>query len=119
MDIWKLACVGLSAGFINGLLGTGGGIVLVFALDKLLKGKDGKDIFAMTLTVTLSMSIVSAFVYYLKGRLDFSTGIGYGIAAIPGGVVGAYLLNKLKTETVKKVFGVLVIWVGLNMAGVV
>ena len=115
----KMMVVGILSGFVNGLLGTGGGIVLVFALGRFLKEKEGKDIFAVTLTVTMSMSVVSAIVYEVNGGLELGTGIRYGIAAIPGGIIGACLLDKLKLETIKKVFGVLVLWVGLNMAGVI
>ena len=115
----KIMLVGVLSGFVNGLLGTGGGIVLVFALGRFLKEKEGKDIFAVTLTVTMSMSVVSAIVYGFNGGLELDTGIRYGVAAIPGGIIGAYLLDKLKLETIKKVFGVLVLWVGLNMAGVI
>ena len=118
MSLLFLMVVGISVGFINGLLGTGGGIVLVFVFGKYLKKIDKKDVFAMTLTVTIALSVVSAVVYYLKGGLEIKLGIKYGLCAIPGGVIGAYLLDKLKANTVKKAFGVLVIWAGLNMIGV-
>ena len=118
MALWLIIVVGMLAGFINGLLGTGGGIVLIFALNKYLKKVDSKDIFVLTLTVTVARSVVSAAVYYLKGGLNIKMGLQYGICAIPGGVIGAYLLDKLKANTVKKAFGLLVIWAGLNMIGV-
>ncbi len=110
--------VGISAGFINGLLGTGGGIVLVFVFGRYLKNMDKKDVFALTLTVTIVLSVVSAVVYYMKGGLEIKLGVQYGVCAIPGGIIGAYLLDKLKANTVRKAFGVLVIWAGLNMIGV-
>ena len=118
MVLWIIIVVGVLAGFINGLLGTGGGIMLIFALNKYLKKSDSKDVFVLTLTVTVALSIVSAVVYYLKGSLNIKTGLQYGIIAIPGGIAGAYLLDKLKANTVKKAFGLLVIWAGLNMIGV-
>ena len=118
MSLLLLMVVGISAGFINGLLGTGGGIVLVFVFGRYLKNMDKKDVFALTLTVTIVLSVVSAFVYYLKGGLEIKLGVQYGVCAIPGGIIGAYLLDKLKANTVRKAFGLLVIWAGLNMVGV-
>ena len=118
MALWLTMIVGVLAGFINGLLGTGGGIILIFALNKYLKKVDSKDVFVLTLTVTVALSIVSAAVYYLKGGLVIKDGLQYGVFAIPGGIAGAYLLDKLKANTVKKAFGLLVIWAGLNMIGV-
>ncbi len=108
---------GSFAGFINGLLGTGGGIVLIFALNYMLKGEKNKDIYAFTLTVTLALSLVSLFVYARKGAVNFSESVRYGLAAIPGGVMGAFLLDKLNGKIVKRIFAVLLIVAGANMAG--
>ncbi len=116
-DVLLLIISGIAAGFVNGLLGTGGGIVLVFVLNRLLKGNSNKDIYALTLTVTLALSVVSAVVYMSKGSINFNSSIKYGIAAIPGGVLGAYLLDRLDSRLIKKIFGGLIIFAGLNMIG--
>ena len=39
-------------------------------------------------------------------------------ALVAGGLVGAVLLDRLKGSVVKKLFGGLLIFAGLNMAGV-
>lgn len=109
---------GTVAGFINGLLGTGGGIVLVFALNYMLKGEKSKDIYAFTLCVTLALSLVSLFVYARKGAIDFGESVRYGLAAIPGGIIGAYLLDRLNGKIVKRIFAVLLIVAGANMTGI-
>ncbi|MBE6642975.1 MAG: sulfite exporter TauE/SafE family protein [Ruminococcaceae bacterium] len=112
-----VALVGGTAGFVNGLLGTGGGILLVFALNYMFKKADGKDIYATTLVVTLCMSAVSVFIYGRGGGLQMSECLKYGIAAVPGGLIGAYLLDRLNGKTVKRLFGVLLIVAGANMSG--
>ena len=53
-----------------------------------------------------------------KGGFLWSDGIKYGSAAIPGGIVGAFLLDKLKSDTVKKMFAFLLIFAGMNMANI-
>ena len=108
---------GLLAGFVNGLLGTGGGIVLIFGMRMLNIGKSGKDVFALTLAVTLGLSMISAIVYICNGGGTAGFELKYIIPASIGGFAGAYLLDRLKLETVKKIFGVLVAIAGANMAG--
>ena len=111
---------GLLAGFVNGLLGTGGGIILVFLLGKVLKNVERKDVFATTLMVTLVLSVVSTLMYLSKGVISFSAdSISYFLSAGVGGYIGAYLLERLSVGVVKKVFGVLVIIAGAGMAGVI
>ena len=111
---------GLASGYVNGLLGTGGGIVLIFLLGRVLRNTCKKDIFATTLTVTLVLSVVSAVIYMKKGAISLSAEtVKYAVSAVIGGFIGAYLLEKLKVGFVKKLFGVLVIIAGVNMAGLV
>ena len=110
---------GMVAGFINGLLGTGGGIVLIFMLNGMVDGSEKKDVFANVLAVTAVLSLISLGVYWYKGGFSLSQeSIKYGLAAILGGFFGAYLLDRLKVGFLKKLFAFLVVFAGLNMAGV-
>lgn len=111
----KLALAGLLAGFINGLLSAGGGIVIVLALSKLLGDtlEHKNDVFANALCVMLPLSLFSCLLYALKGNLITE---GFGVFALPailGGAVGGALLGKLKAAFVKKLFAALVIVSGI------
>ena len=55
--------------------------------------------------------------YVGKGAVDFTESVRYGFAAIPGGIIGAYLLDRLNGKIVKRIFAVLLIVAGANMAG--
>lgn len=112
-----IAGVGCMAGFVNGLLGTGGGILLVFFLNYIFKDKDSKDIYATVLVITLAMSLVSAFIYGRRSGFNMADCLKYGVSALPGGLIGAYLLDRLDGKIVKKMFGGLLIVAGANMAG--
>ena len=113
-----LAATGAAAGFLNGLLGAGGGIVLIYALTVLNpdKSEDGvRDNFATTIACVLPITLLSAFLYASDGRMDFGAVTPLVLPALIGGYVGACLLGKINTVLLKRIFALLVIYSGINM----
>ncbi len=106
--------LGALAGFVNGFLGTGGGILLLFGSYFLNRSRksDTRDLFASTALVTLILSAVSAVVYFLKGSIGTDSLPSYLIPALFGGALGAFLLDRLPTGFLEKLFAVLVIVAG-------
>jgi len=115
--VLRLTLIGLAAGFINGLLGAGGGIIIVFGMMPLIShDKDaGRDIFANALAVMLPVSFVSVITYLVSGRLENNEFGLYVIPAAVGGIIGAYILDKMKIAWLKKAFAIIVIWSGIYM----
>lgn len=108
---------GLLSGVVNGLLGAGGGILIVFALSALLGEElgDRRDLYANALCVMLPISVVSCIRYALRGNLS-TDGFGiYLLPAVVGGVVGGILLGKLNGIWLRRLFGALVIWSGVML----
>lgn len=118
MSLVLLIISGFFSGMVNGFLGTGGGIILVFSLKHLCKNTEQKDIFALTLFITLFYSLLSSFFYYKGGKLSFGSASSYVLPALIGGSIGAFLLDKLKTKYVGYIFAFLCIFAGLNMTGI-
>ncbi len=111
-----LALGGLFSGIVNGVFGTGGGIITIFTLSLILKNKtDKKDIFAMTLFACFFMSLFSAFLYANEGRASISEIPPYVIPALFGGTVGAFLLDKINSALLSKIFALLVIYAGITL----
>ena len=117
-------CLGLSAGFINGLLGAGGGIILILLLPRLSKkhgipacrGMENKDWYATALSVMLPATAISAAVYFLRGGIaDTRSLLLLALPAAVGGGLGALLLGRIDGKWLRRLFSILVIISGVRM----
>lgn len=118
LRLFLLLAAGFAAGFLNGLLGAGGGILLVYALSAMNPDKtpDGvRDNFAATIAAVLPVTLFSAILYGIDGRMDISAVTPLVIPAALGGLSGAWLLSRINTKLLKKLFAVLVIYSGIRM----
>ena len=109
-----LALFSLLAGAINGFLGTGGGIVLVYALGA-ITDNDKKDNFATTLCAIIPMSLVSLISYGNSGNIDTSLVKTLIFPAVIGGALGALLTDKIRTKYLSLFFALLVMYSGICM----
>ncbi len=109
---------GIAAGFLNGLLGAGAGVILVFVYAA-LASKDGKgkakDNFAMTVATVIPISVFSLYNYVTKVNADLGGSLVYLIPGAIGGILGAYVTDKIKGEHLKLIFAVLTVIAGINM----
>lgn len=99
------------AGSVNGFLGTGGGIIFVLLLGALTKNNP-KDNFATSLCATVILSLIGAFSYLGNSSIDFALIFRCGVFALAGGVLGAILLDKIKTRWLNLIFSLLIIYSG-------
>ena len=111
----KLSLAGLLAGTVNGLLGAGGGIIIIYALNKIIgeKDLDKNGAFATALCIMLPISVLSVLIYSSRGHISME---GFGVFLLPaiiGGALGGVLLGKLNTAFLKKLFAGLVIISGI------
>ncbi|WP_127144311.1 sulfite exporter TauE/SafE family protein [Pelagibacterium montanilacus] len=121
--IWISAMVfaGLLGGFVAGLLGVGGGIVIVPVLYFVLGGMGVDDDIRMKLAVATSLatilftSLSSARSHYRKDAVDFSLlktwGIPIFIGVVAGTATGGYVSGMVLTL----VFAVVALLVAINM----
>ncbi len=113
-----LILTGLASGYINGLFGTGGGIVLVFVLTRVMKeayGFNARDIFATVIAAILPMSAVSAAFYLSGGDVSLALAEPYLLPGMIGGVIGGLLLEKINLKLLKKLFAFMVAYAGVRM----
>lgn len=112
-----LALGGFFGGLANGLLGAGGGIIMTFVLEKVMDEGDmaRRDVFANVIAATLPISVLSTAIYAARGNISLERFSIFVIPAVIGGVAGAFLLSKISTVWLKRIFALLVVWSGIYM----
>ena len=105
---------GVLTGMLNGFLGSGGGIILIFIMGVLMPERETKDIFATAVLSILPMSVVSAYFYHRGGGVDLTEYAPYYSSALFGGLLGAVLLDKISTTLLKTVFAALMLIAGFR-----
>jgi len=111
-SVGKTLLFGGLAGFVNGLFGTGGGIVLLFGSLYRKGEEDKRDAFAGTLAVTVVLSAVSGVFYALRGQIGGGIPLRYCLPAVAGGALGACLLDRCPVVWLSRLFAVLVMVAG-------
>jgi len=112
MKIIKNGFFGGITGFLNGLLGAGGGMIAVPVLKKQMNTKEAH---ATSIAIILPMSVFSAVSYVLKGSVEIQDALPYLPGGILGALLGIYLLKKVKPKIIKKAFALVMLWAGIRM----
>ena len=105
------------AGTVNGLLGTGGGILLTYVISLTLRDKDfsPKDVFACSMVAIVPICIFSLFTYSFDVFPTVKELLCIIIPSVLGGLTGAILSDRLKSVILEKAFAILIIYAGIKM----
>ncbi len=98
--------IGLTAGFLSGLLGIGGGIIITPALVAL---------FGISVVQAASASLVSVFIsallgsslYWYEGKAILSYAVILAFSTATGSYLGSTLAPKMRESVLKRIFGFL------------
>ena len=110
----KKIILGLIAGIICVLFGTGGGLILVPAFIYMLKIKP-KQARATSLLCMLVMVMISGIFYYKNNYIDWRVGILCAIGGIVGGYLGAKILKKVPDYVLKIAFTIFIAYYSFKM----
>jgi uncharacterized membrane protein YfcA len=110
-----LTILGLAAGAFSGLFGVGGGVILVPALVFVL-GLTQQAAQGTTLAMlVLPVGLLGAIEYARQGCVDFKAVGWLALGFLMGNLLGARLALQLPTGMMEKVFGSLLVIIGLKM----
>jgi uncharacterized protein len=98
-----IALVGVLAGFLAGLFGVGGGILIVPGL-VILAHMNQRLAHGTSLAAVVPISLASLGSYMAHGNVDWTVAAWLALGAIAGAVVGTHLLHVLPHRTLAIVF---------------
>ncbi len=112
------ASIGVAAGFVNGFLGAGSGIILLWMLHKANPSavpEATRDNFGSVVGIVLLLSTVSAVMYSDNGMVDAGSLFVFIPSGIVGGLLGAHITDRINTQILKLTFSVIIVIAGINM----
>ena len=100
------------AGFLAGLLGIGGGVIMV-PLQMLLLNEDIKTAVRTSLGVIVAATISACVFHVVKGNVLFVPGLILGISGMVGSQAGTRLLPHMSNSLVSKFFSLFLVSMAL------
>ncbi len=109
---WNYGAIGLVAGFVSGLLGLGGGIIMVPAFTVLI-GMPLKRALGTSLVIIAVLVVPGTIVHALLGHIDWAIFLVLTIGVIPGARFGALVALGAKEATLRTTVGLFLLTVAL------
>lgn len=102
---WRLACIGVVAGGLSGLLGIGGGVFMVPAFTGWVR-LPIKVALATSLVCVGILAIPGMITHALLGNIDWLFAIPLCIGVVPGAAYGARLTIRSSDHTMRMLVGI-------------
>jgi len=114
-EVVILLIVGVLAGFLSGLVGVGGGLIIVPALIYFLSFSQQQAQGTSLLLLLLPTGIFAVMNYYKAGYVDWKAALIIASTFLVGGFLGSKAAIALDQNTVKKIFACFMVLMGLKM----
>jgi uncharacterized protein len=114
-EIFLLLALGLGTGIASGFVGIGGGIILIPALVLLFGLTQAQAQGTTVALLVLPIGFLAAWNYYTAGLVNFKIVIFVSIGFFIGGFFGSKLAVYMPTAVLQKVFGVVLLAIGVYM----
>lgn len=111
----SLVSIGLLAGFLSGVLGIGGSVVMIPLLI-LWVGFSQYEAQGTSLAVlSVPVTLLAAITYYKEGHVNWKYAAIIAVTFIVGGFLGSKLALSVNENLLKKMFGGILMLVALKM----
>jgi len=101
--------IGIVAGVLAGMLGIGGGALFVPAL-VIVVGLGQVDAEATSLAAMVPVALIGAWRQHGYGNVRIRDGLLVGALAVPGAVLGVWLVNVLPEKLIRDLFAGLLLF---------
>lgn len=105
---------GLAMGVLSALFGVGGGIILIPIIVTVF-GFPQQLAAGTSLTVMAPIALLGAWRQSRTGATDWRMGLRFGVASIPGSIIGAVVAVSVSGSVLRVLFALLLIGIGLRM----
>lgn len=109
----KKIFMGIICGLLNGLFGSGGGVAAVPMLEA--ANLEAKESHATSVALIFVLSLATTLSYLLGDKLDFGMAWLYIPYGVLGAVIGAVLLKKIPNSLLRRIFGLIMLFVAFRI----
>lgn len=109
----SIKIIGMIAGAINGLFGSGAGMIILPALSSIVEMEDKKSR-GTTIVSILFLTIISS-IFYFKNVTDLQLVWYVSVGGVLGGIIGAKLINYIPAKYLKMILGIFMVATGVKM----
>jgi hypothetical protein len=102
-ELVELVVIGLAAGFLAGLLGVGGGVLMVPAM-VLLLGFDQHVAQGTSLLVIIPAALTGSYTHYRNGRLVLRDAAFLAAGGVIGAAVGSIFALSIEDQLLQRLF---------------
>lgn len=107
--------IGLAAGLLGGLIGSGGGIIMIPLMMAFLKLSQHQA-HGTSLVALIFTGLSGALIYGLHGNIDFAAAGSLALTAVVTARAGAHFANALPGWKLRRAFGVFLIFCAMLLA---
>jgi len=110
-----LILLGLFAGFISGVVGIGGGVIIVPILVMLFGYTEHTAQGTTLALLILPLGLLAAYSYWQKGYIDIKAALLISAGFIIGGYFGGKFAVLLSDQVLKKVFAIILLFIAAKL----
>lgn len=100
-----LLVIGFGVGAFGTLIGAGGGFILTPVLLLLYPHDSAQTLTAISLAVVFFNAASGSVAYARQGRIDYRSGMVFGLATLPGAVAGALVVGAVSRQVFNVIMG--------------
>ena len=115
VEVGGFILLGLAAGMLSGALGIGGAVLIVPVLVYIFGWPQHLAQGTTLAMLVPPIGILAAWQYYRAGHIDFRVAGMLCIGFFVGGYFGGQIANQLPADTLRKIFGAVLLLVSMRM----